>query len=206
MFHSFVSTGDPNTGTAWQEDTTFPPPVPPTATFDPTGYESDPLSRFDLYFRGNVYDAGSIDTVGADLVDSTLTNGFLGRNPALVAFYNNSDGVFKSRLNTIAAPDLPGPFDNAERARNATRQASRLPGYNAPVGVGLVGNTFLYPGMGQSTWRANTADPSFVFDAVPFVDTGNPITGTTGSANPFGNFLSDIGNNGEQPYSWGTLP
>ncbi|MCX7393409.1 MAG: right-handed parallel beta-helix repeat-containing protein [Planctomycetales bacterium] len=190
VFTSFVSTTAPSTGTAWVEDTTSPAPVPPVAVFDPAGYQSDPLSRFDLYFRGNTYDPLSLDPVGNDL------GGFTSRNPALVAFYNTSDGVFKSRLDTIAAPDVPGPFTSDSRARNATRQAARIPLFNAPTGPGLVGDSFLYPGMGQSTWRVNTVDPAFIFDVNPYVNTNDSR----------GRLLDNAVGNGELRYGWGRLP
>src|SRR6185436_13462597 len=129
------------TGTTWDQ-----------TTYNPNGYQSAPLSRLDLYFRNNTYDTvptPSFDPVGTDL------GGFGARNPALVAFYNNADGVFKSRLNSIAAPNVPGPFNNASRARNATRQAARIPNFQAPI-VSPDFGTFLYPGMGQSTWRISS--------------------------------------------------
>ena len=178
LFHSYVSTGNPNTGTTWDQ-----------TTFNTTGYQSDPLSRFDLYFRNNTYDTvpDSFDPVGTSL------GGFGARNPALVAFYNNSDGVFKSRLNTIAAPNIAGPFNSAVRARNATRLAARIPNFSAPGSP--VGASFLYPGMGESTWRisSDTTDSNFILDTAPYT--------TTNDAN--GNFLNGIGANGELPFGWG---
>jgi hypothetical protein len=180
LFHSFVSTGNPNTGTTWD-----------ATTYNPSGYQSDPLSRLDLYFRNNTYDAGSFDPVGTSL------GGFGARNPALVAFYNNADGVFKSRLNNIVLPNPPGPFNNAARARNATRLAARIPFFDAPQPpiFSPDGYTFLYPGMGESTWRvsSDTTDPNFILDNSPFLNTND--------AN--GNFLNGIGANGEQPFGWG---
>ncbi len=187
LFHSFVSTVAPIVTAGTWDNTQF----------NPTAYQSDPLSRFDLYFRGNTTDPGSIDTVGSSL------GGFGSRNPALVAFYNNAEGVFKSRLNTIAAPNIPGPFNSATRARNATRQAARLPGYDAPASA--FGAAYLYPGMGASTWRVSVDSQNvFARDTSPFTNNGDPILGTFGNAN--GDFLGGIGNNGELPFGYGTFP
>ena len=139
LFHSFTSTVNPITAAGTWNATTF----------TITAYQSDPLSRFDLYFRGNTVDPNSADLNGAD------TGGYNGGpngsgNPALVAFYNDPDGVFKSRLNN-ATP--PGPFatNSGGRDRNATRQAAFIPFFNQPA----VGPHILYPGLGLSTWRVS---------------------------------------------------
>ena len=190
LFHSFVSTVAPITTTGTWDNTQFVI----------TAQQNDPLSRFDLTYNNNLIDPNSIDTVGTSL------GGFLTRNPALVAFYNDSDGVFKSRLNTITAPNIAGPYNNATRARNATRLADRLPFFDAPTNATnfpppgtpntLPGASYLYPGMGQSTWRVHTSTVGiFTLDTSPFVNTFD--------AN--GNFLNGIGNNGEQPYGYGTF-
>ena len=184
LFNSFTSTVAPITAaTAWDN-----------TQYNVTAYQSDPLSRFDLYFRNNITDANSVDTLGTSL------GGYGARNPALVAFYNDADGVFKSRLNNIAAPNLNGPFNSATRARNATRLAARIPNFSAPnVGPGL---QQLYPGIGASTWRVSVDS----VDGVNFINGFNvdnsPYT-TTNDANGF--ILNPIGNNGEMPYGWGTF-
>ena len=126
------------------------------------------------------------------------------RSPTMVlplAIHNDSDGVFKSRLSTITAPDLAGPFNQPDRARNATRQAGRLPDFDAPTtGPGL---TQLYPGIGASTWRVSTDsidNTNFFFsggnvDLMPYTSTNNAR----------GTYLIGIGKNGELPYGWGSF-
>ncbi|QDT31895.1 right-handed parallel beta-helix repeat-containing protein [Thalassoglobus polymorphus] len=96
-------------------------------------YRSDPLARLDLVFTGNT----------GNSIDVTNTG----------AWYDNAEPVFKSRLNNIAAPNIAGPFRISTRRRNAQRLASRdgLPPF---VGPGL---TYLYPGMGTSTFRVSAA-------------------------------------------------
>lgn len=192
LFHSFVSTVDPNTGTSWNTD-------PAGASFNTNGYQSDPLSRFDLYFRNNIIDTGSFDDVGVSL------GGFAARNPLLVAFYNNPDPVFKSRDQSHTGADLDGPFTSAARARNATRQAARIPFFDAPAS--LIGLQYLYPGMGDSTWRISgdtLTDPENVFNGYFIqgfnVDFPSPVN-TTNDEN--GVFLPGAPGNGEMPFGWG---
>ncbi len=200
LFHSFVSTGTPGTGVDWNTD-------PAAAAFNTNGYQSDPLSRFDLYFRNNTIDPGSFDDVGVSL------GGFFTRNPQLVAFYNNNDPEFKSRDGSHASPpaatgDQDGPFNNASRARNATRQAARIPFFDAPGSI--IGIQYLYPGMGDSTWRISgdtLTDPSNVLNGYFVqgfnVDFPSPVN-TTNDEN--GQFLIGIGAAGEQPFGWGLIP
>lgn len=179
-FHSFTSTVAPITAAGTWDATTF----------TITAYQSDPLSRFDLYFRGNTVDPGSADLNGGAL------GGYGARNPLLVAFYNDSDGVFKSRLNT-ATP--PGPFTSAVRARNATRQAAFIPFFNQPA----VGPHILYPGIGASTWRVSNDsidNTTFFFngfnvDVAPYTNTGDAR----------GIFLNNPPGNGELPYGYGSF-
>lgn len=196
LFHSYVSTVNPNTGTDWNTDPAGP-------VFNTAGYQSDPLSRFDLYFRNNILDPGEFDDVGTSL------GGFVARNPLLVAFYNNADAEFKSRDNSHTGADLDGPFGNfPNRARNATRQAARIPFFDAPASI--VGFQYLYPGMGDSTWRISgdtLTDPENVLNGYFIqgvnVDFPSPITTTNDAA---GAFLNFIGAPGEQPYGWGVIP
>ena len=187
LFNSFVSTVTPVTSAGtWS-----------TTEYNVTAYQSDPLSRFDLTYRNNTTDPGSFDQFGTSL------GGFASRDQALVAFYNNAEGVFKSRLNTA---DPPGPFNVDVRARNATRLAARIPNFLAPQTVPnptpppatlpAPGLSQLYPGLGESVWRASAdSDPVFIRDDVPYINTN--------SANGF--FLNGIGANGELPYGWGTF-
>lgn len=191
-FNSFVSTVPvPTTQGTWDQN-----------QFTITGaYQADPLSRFDLYFRNNVTDPGATDFLGVEGAAAIGPSPYTTRDPSQVAFYNNAEGIFKSRQNppTIVAPNIPGPFINADRARNATRQAGRLPGYDAPlVGPGL---DFLYPGIGASTWRVSTDSIGSYFqygvnvDFAPYTNTGDAV----------GQSLVPIGNNGELPFGFGTF-
>jgi hypothetical protein len=179
LFQSFVSTVDPNTGTTWNTD-------PANPAFDLTNYQSDPLSRLDLHYHNN--------TVNSADVNNT-TRGIGTGNTQFVAFYNNADGVFKSRLNNIAAPNAPGPFNNASRRRNAQRQAARIPNFTAPAS--LIGASFLYPGIGDSTFRVSTDS-----DLAPFRIDFNVPNVTTADQNGF--FIPNPIGNGERPFGWGT--
>jgi hypothetical protein len=132
-------------------------------------YSSDPLARLDLTQHSNVFDSAAVTTVGAA--------------------YTNAEPDFKSRTN--GATD-PGPFGFDTRPRNAQRLAARfgLP----PATPGGGSNAFLYPGLGQSTFRLFTAPgfdatAGFIFDTLPYtsplssngVGADNPV-----DAMPFG--------------------
>lgn len=121
-FESFTSTVDPPTTAGTWDQNQFTLTAP---------YRSDPLARLDLVFTGNT----------GNSIDVTNTG----------AWYDNAEGVFKSRLNNIQAPNIAGPFQEADRRRNAQRLAAR-DGLAPVVGPGL---TFLYPGMGTSTFRVS---------------------------------------------------
>ena len=195
-FNSFVSTvAVPTTTGTWDN-----------TKFEITGtYQADPLSRFDLYFRNNVTDSGSYDFLGTEGTVSgpgADPTPYLNRNPGLVAFYNDSDGVFKSRLDgaTIVSPNIPGPFSAADRARNATRQAGRLPNYSAPnVAPGL---SYLYPGIGASTWRVSTDSIGTGYFQYGFNVDLAPYTSTN---NARGVSLSGAPGNGELPFGFGSF-
>lgn len=177
LFHSFVGTADPaTTGGTWD-----------ATTFNPTGYQSDPLARLDVYFRNNTFNAEDVNSDDLDNFGGAHT-----RTPDLVAFYTNAEGVFKSRLNT-ATP--AGPFTSANRARNATRQAARIPFFLAPI-VSPDGGNYLYPGIGQSTFRVNGDTAPFFLDNTPY--------NNTNAAN--GLFLAPGFTNGEMPFGWGLIP
>ncbi|WP_010586589.1 beta strand repeat-containing protein [Schlesneria paludicola] len=159
LFHSFVSTTTPlatTQGTWTDTEQTI------------TGvYQSDPLSRFDLYYRNNTTDVGALDSWGTD----TGAYSVAPPNPALAAFFNDSDGVFKSRLNTITPLTNAGPFTTADRIRNATRQAAFPAGTAPNDGSNTLG--FLYPGIGASTWRLdNTSDAAIQAQGGYFLNSG----------------------------------
>jgi len=176
LMHTFASTVDPNTtGGAWtdQNEATR---NNANDVFNPTGYQQDPLARIQVNsFSGNT--GGSADVLGA---------GLSGSSSAQFAFYDNPEPVFKSRTqnqdnNTDGGPfDDPGPFANsaADRARNATRLASRtgfttydtnaagvttiVPGSMLPPSLTIIdggrnSDDFLYPGLGLSTLRVSSS-------------------------------------------------
>lgn len=181
LFQSFVSTGDPNTGTAW--DPLAAPPV-----YNPNGYQSDPLARLDLFFRNNTYDTQDVNN----------SMGVARASNQFVAFYNNADGVFKSRLNNIANgnPVTAGPFTSAGRRRNAQRQAARIPFFTNPTSP--VGASFLYPGVGDSTFRVSQDSDLTIFLVDPVVPNTTSPTDQNGFF--FGNAIF-----GENPFGWGTF-
>ncbi|QDT54719.1 hypothetical protein Pan44_27540 [Caulifigura coniformis] len=150
--------------------------VPPTsagtwgATNDPTvvtTYRSDPLARLDLTFTGNTGDSADVTNLGA--------------------FYNNAEDVFKSRTNTQSPPNQ-GPFTSGTRRRNAQRLASRNPPFSAPAG-----GSFLYPGVGESTFRISAGSSTAGFAS-------NPFPSSFGTSVGFGGAIF-----GELPFSWGSF-
>jgi hypothetical protein len=195
---SFASTLDPATTVSsdgW-EDQNDNPRNAANDDFDVDRYFTDPLARMDLTMRNNSFLEISATNVGA--------------------FYDNTEAVFKSRTQNQDGNDPPGPggddngpFSNAtggNRERNAQRLAGR---FDLPPGL-VIGDSedFLFPGMGESTFRVNSdvntantftfGNLPFIFDADPYVDqfsANGIIRGGTGQA-----FLDRM------PYGWGTLP
>ena len=101
---SFVSTVPPNvTADIW----TSPASNPNFRVL--TSYQRDPLARLNLFFEENTGNGLDVTNFGA--------------------YYDTSEGTFKSRLNNYTAPVPDGPFNSATRRRNAQRIASRA-GYN----------------------------------------------------------------------------
>lgn len=142
-------------------------------------YESDPLARLNLVFRGNTGNSLNVTNVGA--------------------FYNNAEGTFKSRT-AMMAPQPTGPFgNNATRRRNAQRVPARgdLINQLAPLDGPDVGR-FQYPGMGASTFRIESdfdvsgfqSGDTFFLDGTPIP----PIFNANGIFRPGLN---------EMPYGWG---
>ncbi|MCA9019354.1 MAG: right-handed parallel beta-helix repeat-containing protein, partial [Planctomycetaceae bacterium] len=104
FIESFVSTVDPNvTADVW----TSPASNPNFRVL--SSYQRDPLARLNLYFEENTGNGLDVTNFGA--------------------YYDTSEGTFKSRLNNYTAPVPDGPFTSATRRRNAQRIASRA-GYN----------------------------------------------------------------------------
>jgi hypothetical protein len=205
FIHGYTSTVDPTTiGGTWD-----------TMMFAPQGGQGDPLARLDLKF-------GTPTGANANTFDAlNLNNGAREGTPTgeAGAFYSDSDGTFKSRLGN-AMP--PGPFGNnaAARRRNAQRLPART--YNGGFMLGPAvspdGGRFLFPGMGDSTFRVQTAgDTGVAADLSFLLGTGgfgfsfllddNPVGGDfspiEGPGEAFG--VSFTGNVmfGEQPFGWG---
>ncbi len=142
-------------------------------------YESDPLARLNLVFRGNTGNSLNVTNVGA--------------------FYNNAEGTFKSRT-AMMAPQPTGPFgNNATRRRNAQRVPARgdLINQLAPLDGPDVGR-FQYPGMGASTFRIESDfDVSGFQSGDTFFLDGTPIPPIFNA-----NGIFRVGLN-EMPYGWG---
>lgn len=195
LFHSFRSTVDPNTGTAWN-----------AMMFNTTGYQSDPLSRLDLIFDSNTFN--SVEMNNRDI--TIVTGGEPG------AFYDNADGVFKSRTFNNNNPPLGGPFSQAGRRRNAQRLAFRYPNQNPQPGATPDNFGFLYPGLGDSTFRvrgvSNTfTDPALgtvtIDDIVVFDDPQlfNDPTRVDEFFEANGVFFTGVNFIGELPFGWGAF-
>lgn len=155
LFHSFRSTVDPITTEGEWTGPTFDDmgmlTEPGEFTID--AYQGDPLARLDLIFTNNTF-----HSIEANNQDSTV--GTFGQPGA---YYDNAEGVFKSRLFDGMAT-APGPFSDEARGRNAQRLASRyltgdilLPDPLISPDNGL----FLYPGMGNSTFRVRGSGNAF---------------------------------------------
>ncbi|MBX3442375.1 MAG: right-handed parallel beta-helix repeat-containing protein [Planctomyces sp.] len=181
---SFVSTVPPNiTGGDWN-DGNQDPRDDTDNVFGPGGYQSDPLARLDLTFLNNFGEEWQMTNAGA--------------------FYNNDEPVFKSRTQGQDGTDPfgpgygpgviddDGPFASGTRQRNAQRQASRT-GFPPFMVDNTAQATFLYPGMGASTFRVNQAGNAFG-SGTGF---GTVINGGGGAAPWFVDF---------QSYTWGALP
>ena len=137
---SFTSTVDPvvSAGT-WD-----------AMVFTVMAYQSDPLARLNLVFRGNV--GNSINVTTGQFFASANP----GQSPSVGAFYANGEADFKSRLNT-ATPG--GPFAVADRRRNAQRIPYRDEGTTQLPPLPLNSPEFgfyQYPGMGASTFRVES--------------------------------------------------
>jgi hypothetical protein len=183
-FHPFTSTIDPATTTGtWTDQNENPRNDGNNVFVVNPGYQSDPLARLDLTFTGNTGD------------------GLFATNPlAATAVYSNDEPEFKSRgitgvssdttadgaPNFPAIPDDNGPFTTGARLRNAARQADRA---GLPPTI-ADGSTFLYPGLGASTFRVHDGGGNFFTNIV--TDFGDAV--------PIGNPA-----NGELPFVWGTF-
>ncbi len=199
LFESFTSTVDPNTtGGTWTDQNENPRNFA-NDTFNPTGYQADPIARLDLVFNNNVGDELNATRQGAS--------------------YNNNEPIFKSRTQgqdngTDGGIDDPGPFGSGARLRNAQRLAARFVDVGGTkldpqLSTGL-SDLFLYPGMGQSTFRVDltggnifglpTATSDFLLDNNPYVDfldaNGNPLTSPQGGPTGIDNM----------PWGWSVLP
>ena len=176
LFQGFTDTiAPPTAGGAWSD-----------TMFNVMGYRNDPLSRLDVIFSLNRFN--SVEANNREIGIGT-TPGNAGGLVEPGAFYDDTDGVFKSRSNMIMT--TPGPYANTGRLRNAHRFASRwLSGpFILPPDplISFDMGAFAYPGEGNSTFRvvgqgnfftdgalegAITLDQIFIFDQ-PFL-AGDP--------------------------------
>lgn len=189
LFHSFRSTIDPATASGtWSE-----------TEFDLKGYSGDPLARMDLVFSNNQFNSIEGNNLDISIVDDTQVG----------AYYNNADGVFKSRL--VADNISTGPFGDAARLRNAQRLAARLnlsPNNVPPLNQQAA--DFLYAGVGESTFRV-TGGPNFYTDQnlgqvninqIFILD--NPVYNDVFDANGVYPISPNAtGGGGELPWGWG---
>jgi hypothetical protein len=197
FIQSFVSIANSgNSGTAWTDQNENPRNFA-NDVYNPAGYQSDPLARLDLIFNNNTGEELAGTNVGAS--------------------YNNNDPVFKSRGTTGVGPDTAadagadddGPFGSGSRVRNAQRLAARnvgTAGAQLPPLLAIgASDTFLFPGLGESTFRVQGAGNAFgagngfILDGAVFDDTvvdANGVGGTFGG--PFG--IDNVS------WGWGVLP
>lgn len=177
-FRSTPITGPGASGGTWD-----------ATTFAVTAYHSDPLSRLDLSYHNNVIDSAPTNAGNTADVNAAVAG----------AVYVDSDGTFKSRVNT-ATPG--GPFVDPARARNAERLAGRFLGILPPFAPQL-GATFLFPGMGQSTFRLLDASNGGLTTAADVLQ-GNFFTDIAPYAGPFdanGVFRPNFGPD-DMPFGW----
>ena len=183
-FDSFVSTIPPVTGGTWT-DQNDNPRNDGNNEFNPTGFRADPLARLDLVFTNNTGDERAFTNTGAA--------------------YTTNEAVFKSRTqgqdgNDPAPPDDNGPFGSGTRARNAQRLAGR---FGLPPTIPQ-GSTFLFSGIGQSTFRVQesgnvfTVGTNFIFDVDPYASPAdaNGVGATGGGPSGIDNM----------PFGWSVLP
>ena len=142
-------------------------------------YESDPLARLNLVFRGNTGNSLNVTNVGA--------------------FYNDAEAAFKSR-GIMMAPQPTGPFVNTSRRRNAQRVPARGDILNQlDPQDGPDNGIFQYPGMGASTFRIESDfDISGFQSGDTFFLDGTPIPPIFNA-----NGIPRVGVD-EMPYGWGT--
>ncbi len=174
IFQSFTSTVNPSTTAGAWTDQNENPRNGANDVFAPANFQSDPLARLDLVFQNNTGDELSVTRQGAA--------------------YNNDEAVFKSRTqnqdnNTDGGPDDDGPFGSGSRSRNAQRLAARNVDVFLNAGQKLnpdltigASDSFLFSGLGQSTFRVNQAGNTFVNTAPG----GNFILDNF-AGDPFGN-------------------
>lgn len=198
LFHSFASTVDPiATAGAWD-----------TTNFRIDAFQSDPLSRMDLIFSNNRFSSIEANNLDRTIVDNNQPG----------AYYNNGEGNFKSR--TIRNDASTGPFNSAGRLRNAQRLASRYL-TNIPLDpfppVPPFSINFLYPGMGDSTFRVrgtgnaytdqnlgalNIGD-MFILDSPGFSGDPTVVDAEFEANGVFPVIPNATGSSGELPWGWG---
>jgi hypothetical protein len=165
----------------------------------------------DLIFSNNAF--SSIEGNNRDL---TIADNFQAG-----AYYNNAEGDWKSR--TIRNAISSGDFNSAARLRNATRLQSRYLTNAFPIGpnppVPPFSIIFLFPGMGDSTFRARgsgntytdqnlgavTIDQIFIFDDPTLDFFGDPtvVDSEFEAQGVLPVIPNATGSFGELPWGWG---
>jgi hypothetical protein len=218
---SFVSSIPSATTGTWT-DNNNDPRNNANDVFSPATFQSDPLARLDLNFTGNIGQSIDVTRAGAAYNNNeavfksrTLTQD--GNDPPIV----NPGAIVPPAFGTDV--DDNGPFTSGTRNRNAQRQAARnvlpdgttqLPADGNPdqlpplLSIGT-SDSFLFSGMGASTFRVTDASTTAGFGSVttgfqrdsfdPFDNLGDQFIYT--DANGVSNGLLF----GELPFGWGHL-
>lgn len=222
---SFTSTGDPNTGTTW---TTAAPGG--MLVFNSNGYQGDPLARLDLTYLNNTLNTSNALTVGAVYNDadgafkSRTSNGNTFPGNVAGPFANASRNRNAQRIGDRLYPNgtFLNPPDAAFAGVDITSDVEIIgsPGgtaFNSTTnnGNGGIPEGFVFPGMGDSTFRLNTAAGMFnAAELIAVFGSGTVLTFDTASLVP-GSPIQSLGdangiapaegNRTPTPYGWGTF-
>ena len=198
FFHGYRATTPSDTGATWTD-----------TQIQQNGYQTDPLARLDMRWGVQADNTHNVFAGGDDLnVNNTGRRGTPDGEAG--AFYDDADAEFKSRTNNKQGTNPDGPFTSGTRRRNAQRLGLRVYGNGtalAPTGGAGLNPAFLYPGMGDSTFRVSSlsgdnADLPTSGGLSGFnLDSNSPLF-NPGDANGTG-FTFPIF--GEIPFGWGTF-
>jgi hypothetical protein len=97
--------------------------------------------------------------------------------------------------------DDDGPFGSGTRVRNAQRLAGR---FGLPPSI-IDGATFLFPGIGRSTFRVSASGNTFISGGTFLLD-ANPYTDPTMDANGVGTYGNGPFGIDDMPWGWSVLP